>query len=124
MRANERGYSMDSGQSIVMQIENIREIVAHCIKDLAKKGTAKAEAERIYRIELAKEIVRQRSLGLPVTIIGDICRGNKDIAGLKFDRDVASDLYDIVKSKIYTSKLELEILITFFKSEYNNKPKE
>lgn len=109
-----------TGQDIVNSITDLREVINHCTKDLAKKGRQKAEAERVYRIALAKEIAIQRDAGTPVTIMSDVCRGNETIAKLKFERDIAADLYEIVKSKIYTSRMELDILITFYKTEFQN----
>lgn len=80
------------------------------IKLLKERGQEKATAENKYRMELAKEILIQRDNKIPVTIISDICRGNKDIAKLKLDRDIAEVMYESVYQRILATKLELNIL--------------
>lgn len=58
-----------------------------------------AEAERLYRMELAKEITKLKADGMPATLILDVARGN--VAELKFKRDLAEGLY---KASIESSK--------------------
>jgi hypothetical protein len=53
-----------------------------------------------------------------VTIISDICRGNKAIAKLKLERDIANTLYETVFEKIRISKMELNILDNQLRSEW------
>jgi len=77
---------------------------------MKKRGKVKAQAERDYRVELAKQILIERGKGTPVTIINDICRGNKIIANLKMERDIADTLYDTCLQKIYQSKLEINVI--------------
>ena len=48
--------------------------------------------------------------GTPVTIIGDICRGDKDIARKKFDRDCAEVAYRAALEAINNYKLQIRIL--------------
>lgn len=51
----------------------------------------KAEKERNYRRELAKEIFKLRDQKYPATLIPDLARGNT--AELKFERDLAEAKY-------------------------------
>jgi enoyl-CoA hydratase/carnithine racemase len=53
----------------------------------------KAEAEELYRVELAKEIARLRFEKVQATLIPDLARGKEEIAHLKFKRDIAADRY-------------------------------
>ena len=77
-----------------MDLINISKEIYEASKRLAK-GPAElfalarknAEAERIYRKELAIEIMRLRLEGLPATLIMDIARGN--CADRKWARDLA-----------------------------------
>lgn len=80
------------------------------IKELKARGQAKAEAEKNYRVELAKEMLRLRAEGTPVTIISDLCRGNEKIATLKMKRDIAETLYDSAMQAIYNYKLNIDII--------------
>lgn len=72
-----------------------------------------AEAERTYRMELAKEITRLRAEGMQATLISDVARGN--VAELKYKRDLAEGLY---RSSLESSKAlqaELSGLQSIFK---------
>lgn len=109
-----------SGQDQVINIQDLYKILDKCILDLAGKGRAKAQAECDYRVELAEKILTERAKKIPVTIISDICRGDRKIAKLKFDRDVADVLYDTVLQKIYATKLQLQIAEKRFNIEYSN----
>ncbi|MAG59239.1 hypothetical protein CMO96_00395 [Candidatus Woesebacteria bacterium] len=77
---------------------------------MKKRGQAKAKAENDYRIALATQILKEREKGTPVTIINDICRGNKIIANLKMERDICESLYECCLQKIYQTKIELNII--------------
>jgi len=77
---------------------------------MKRRGRSKAQAERDYRVSLAVEILKERDKNTPVTIINDICRGNRAIATLKMERDIADTLYDTCLQKIYQSKLEINII--------------
>ena len=77
---------------------------------MKKRGMSKAKAESEYRVALAKKMLIERKSGTPVTIINDICRGSKDIANKKMDRDVADVLYDTCLQKIYQTKMEIGII--------------
>lgn len=97
-------------QDLVIEINSLRKTLNLAINELKKRGIAKGESEQNYRIALAKEILLQREKGVPVTIISDICRGNKEIAKLKLDRDIAETLYETALQKIYSTKIELGIV--------------
>ena len=50
------------------------------ISELKSRGRSYAQAEMDYRTELQKKILLERDKGTPVTIISDICRGDRSIA--------------------------------------------
>ena len=97
-------------QDLIIEIQEKRQEMNLAIRLLKERGQEKAKAENTYRMELAKEILRLRDDGMPVTIINDIARGNENIAGLKQERDIADVLYDSVLQRLYATKLELQIL--------------
>lgn len=97
-------------QDIYNEINTKRAEMNAAIKLLGVRGKEKAQAENIYRMELAKEMLIQRDNKIPVTIISDICRGNKTIAKLKLDRDIAEVMWESVMQRLYATKLELQIL--------------
>lgn len=97
-------------QILITEIERLRRELNDTITSLQKAGYEKAKTEYAYRVALAKEILIQRDRGLPVTIINDICRGNEEIAKLKFNRDVAETNYDATLEKLRATKIELGIV--------------
>lgn len=48
-----------------------------------------AEKEERYRIALAKEIVRQHAAGVAWSAAADLARGDKEVARLRRERDIA-----------------------------------
>ena len=91
-------------------ILNLIKSLDFCINELRKRGEKKAQTEHDYRVALSKAMLIKRDEGLPVTILGDVCRGMNEIAKLKLDRDIAESLYDSVMQKIYSIKLNISIL--------------
>jgi len=49
----------------------------------------RSEAERVYKVAYAQEMLRLKTDGTPVTIIRDVVSGNKAVADLKFGYEVA-----------------------------------
>ncbi len=97
-------------QDLYIEMQNKRKELNRAIKEAREWGEGMAEAERKYRIALAKEMLIQRDKKVPVTIISDICRGKKNIAELKFNRDTAEILYKSANERIQATKLELRII--------------
>lgn len=77
-------------------------------KELFSLAKGFAEAERDYRRALAVEIVRLKSEGNPVTIIGDVARGNT--AELKFARDLAEFKYQSGRDSLRAIETQVSAL--------------
>lgn len=97
-------------QDLLNELTKQRKTLDRAIAALVSRGQEKAEAERDYRVALAKEILLQRDAGMPVTIISDICRGRADIADLKMKRDIAETMWETCLQKIYSCKINIGIL--------------
>lgn len=97
-------------QDLMIELKKQLKTLDQAIVALVDRGKEKAEAERDYRVALQKEILIQRDAGMPVTIIGDICRGKAEIADLKMKRDIADTMYDTCMQKIYSCKINIGIL--------------
>lgn len=80
------------------------------VKQLGIRGKAYAQAERDYKVALAKKIMQEREKGTPVTIVSDICRGDTEIARLRFERDCAEVVYKSAMEAIQSIKLQIRIL--------------
>lgn len=90
------------------------------IMHLGKRGNAYAEAERDYRCALAKQILIERDKGTPVTIIGDICKGDREISMLRFKRDCAEVAYKSALEAINSYKLQIRILDAQIEREWHS----
>ena len=99
-----------SGQDLMLDLQAKVTLLDKALQQLGKRGRDYAQAEQDYRIALAKKIAVEREKGTPVTIISDICRGDKDIALAKFQRDVAEITYDAAKEACNVYKLQLRLL--------------
>lgn len=78
-----------------------------------KMAQERAETERVYRMNLAKEITRLRVEGTSVTLIPDMSRGNT--ADLKFERDLADGRYRSAIESLEALKSQLSALQSILK---------
>jgi len=97
-------------QDLINEIGERTKTLDAALRAFGKRGQENAEAERAYRVALAAKILVERDKGTPVTIISDICRGNAEIADLKFKRDVAEVMYKSAMEAINVYKLNLRLL--------------
>lgn len=104
-------------QDLMIQVNALREKLNQAIVELQKRGINKAQAENNYRVALAEKILHERDKGVPVTIISDICRGDKRIAKLKMERDIAEVLFDTSQQVIYTTRQEINTVMKFIEAE-------
>lgn len=104
-------------QNLINELNLYRGNLNLAIKELKVRGQTKAETEMRYRIALAKEILKLRAEGTPVTIISDICRGDETIAFLKMQRDIAESLWESAMQAIYNYKLNIDIIQNQMKAE-------
>ena len=104
-------------QDLVMQMRVLQDKLNLAQRELKKRGISKAKAEADYRTALAEKILIERDEGTPVTIINDICRGDREIAKLKMERDIAETLYETCLEAIRATKLEMNIIRDFMDAE-------
>ena len=79
-------------------------------KTIFKNAREYAEAEKVYRMELGKEITKLKAEGLQASLIPDVARSN--VAELKYKRDLCEGL---AKSSI-ESKRALESQLSALQS--------
>ncbi len=106
---------------LISELQGIISKLDKAINMLAQNGRKMAQAEMDYRIALQQEILAQREKGTPVTIISDICRGNREIAKLKFERDVAEVVYNANMEAINTWKLQIRVMENQIGREWGRK---
>lgn len=95
---------------LIQEIGAKSSLLDAAVKQLGVRGKAYAQAEREYKVALAKRIMQEREKGTPVTIISDICRGDQEIARLRFERDCAEVVYKSAMEAIQSIKLQIRIL--------------
>jgi hypothetical protein len=109
----------ESGQDLFLELRDKQQQLETALGELGKRGKARANAEKIYRQALRKEILIERDKGTPVTIVSDICRGSRKISELRFERDVADVVYSSAKDAIQIYKLVMKILNEQIGREWN-----
>ena len=88
------------------------------IRELKERGRANAESEYKYRVLLSQRLLALRSENTPVTIIGDIARGEIETAKLKMDRDISEVLYKSCLEGINVYKVKVKILEAQYQREW------
>lgn len=80
-------YSFDEATTLTRQASAAQRAAETLLRTTSKEY---AEAERAYRVALAKEIVRQHAEeGVAWTVCQDLARGNPAVADLRMRRDIA-----------------------------------
>lgn len=77
------------------------------INKLYKAGEDKANAEKDYKVALAKKLYTLRHEGQPATLCQDLARGDEEVATLRMDRDLSVSLYEVTLEKIRLLKSEI-----------------
>lgn len=96
------------------------EMLEKTLSEFTKRGKAYAEAEQNYRIALAEKILLLRDKGYPATLIGDLARGDKEVARLKLERDCAEAVYDAAREGINVYKKQIDVLREQIEREWNH----
>ena len=80
------------------------------ITELKKRGRKMAETEADYRSALAQKILQLRAESFPVTIMNDVCRGDREVAKLRLVRDIAKTEYEVASEMLQVLKLQIRVL--------------
>ncbi len=96
---------------IEKEIENLNKTLS----EYKKYQKDYAVKERDYRVALSKRLLELRAEGQAVTHLADIARGMKDIAELRFRRDIAEGLVRSAEEGINFYKLKIREM----ESQYN-----
>lgn len=90
------------------------------VKSLRNTGKDYAEAYTNYRVELAKELMRLKSEGYAITLAGDIARGKREIAQLKFKEITTEAIYKANLESINAIKLQIKLLDAQINREWSS----
>ena len=102
----------------MQELQEKVQLIDSALQQLGKRGRSYAQAEMDYRQALNQKILMERDKGTPVTIISDVCRGDRGVAKAKFERDVADVTYKSALEALNVYKLQLRILENQIEREY------
>lgn len=102
-------------KNLIDRLENVNKLLEHGTINLKTLAAQKANAEKNYRIALAKEELRLRELKYPVNLVLDLARGNETVADLKAIRDIAESSYFIAIEGLNNTRGEREVLRSILK---------
>lgn len=72
------------------------------VEDSMREASRKlAECERTYRLALTTRILELKIEGYAITMCGEIARGDKEVARLRYERDVAEGVFDAAKQQAF-----------------------
>jgi hypothetical protein len=106
-------------EDLLLQLKDTMSLLDKALKELGRRGQANAQAEQNYRISLAEKMLIERDKKTPVTILSDVCRGDRQIAKLKFERDVAEVMYKSALEAINCFKIQVKVLENQIDREWN-----
>lgn len=101
---------------LINELNAMSDKLTQGIKLMGKYGREYANAERKYKVELAKTALRLREQGMPVTLIDKVIYGK--VANERFDRDTAEVMYKTAQEHINAIKLQIRILDNQIDREY------
>ena len=101
---------------LIQQLNDLSVKLTQGIKLMGKYGREYAEAEREYKVALAKKALELRDKGMAVTLIDKVIYGK--VADVRFKRDTAEILYKTSQEHINALKLQIRILDNQIQREY------
>lgn len=103
---------------ILQELNNKKNLLDKALSEYKGRGVEYANAYKNYRVAVAKELLRLRDDGMPVTIAYDIARGNEEVAELKRQEIITESLYKSCQEAINSYKLQMKILQEQYNKEY------
>lgn len=103
---------------ILQELNNKKNLLDKALSEYKGRGVEYANAFKNYRVAVAKELLRLRDDGMPVTIAYDIARGNEEVAELKRQEIITESLYKSCQEAINSYKLQMKILQEQYNKEY------
>lgn len=97
---------MISGQDLYLDLQSLLRRLDAALNELPRRGRSFASAEHDYRVAMAQKILVLRDQKIPVTIIGDLVRGDREIARLRLERDICETVYEAAQETIRVWKLQ------------------
>lgn len=90
------------------------------VRQLRKSGEEYARAYKEYRIALAKQLVILKEKNLPVTLCGDLARGNEEVADKKYEEIRTEAIYRANLESINSLKIQIKVVENQLEREWRN----
>ena len=103
---------------LIQELQQKYRELSSSIRKLRISGTAKAEAEKEYKIKLREEALKLRTEGMPVSLINQIVYGVPVVAELRLKRDIADTVYQANLEAINYTKLQMRIIESQIEREW------
>lgn len=103
---------------IIHEMREVRKRLNTASIQIFNLARDKAEAERKYKVALRQEILKLKKEGYAATLINDLAKGEEVIAQLRFERDIAKELYVSGLESMKQTRTEASLLQTI--SKYND----
>ncbi|MGD6898617.1 hypothetical protein [Bacillus infantis] len=101
--------------AIIHEMREVRMRLNTASKEIFTLARNRAEAERKYKVALRGEIIRLKGEGYAATLINDLAKGEETIAQLRFERDIAKELYVSGLESMKQTRTEASLLQTISK---------
>lgn len=105
---------------LLEQINKVCSELDMAVRSLRKTSQDYAEAYTNYRMELAKELIKLKDEGYAITLAGDIARGKREIAMLKFKEITSEAVYKANLESINVNKLRAKLLDNQLSREWSS----
>ena len=105
---------------LINQMMQKSEELLPTLATLSDYGVELAQCERIYKLALNKKSLEMKTKGMTATLINKIIYGEKDIADLRFNRDVAETMRVTAQERINILKLQIRILDSQIAREWSS----
>jgi len=105
---------------LINELLSKTELLDTSLKKLRETGSNLAQAERNYKVAVNQKALELRDSGMAIGMINTTIYGYREIAELRFKRDVAEVVYKANLEAIQTLKLQIRILQSSIEREWGN----
>ena len=112
--------STSDGFALTAELRQALRDMDRAVEEIKPRGIALSEAEATYRKALAKKILQLRDEGRPVSIVGDLARGDEEVSLLRLKRDAAEVLYKSAFEAVNATKLHVRIIENQIRMEWSD----
>ena len=99
-----------SGQDLYNELQKLRGKLNLAQTKFVENGKAYAQAEHDYNVAFAQTLLLEKDKGTAITILDKVVKGEKIIAKLKLEMQIAESLYKAADKAIDSYKLQMRMV--------------